>query len=105
MDFVYVEDVARANVAALLSDVTDQAFNVGNCRETTLKQLLEALLTANNSKLDPQFVEDNTINPVSRRLADISKAADLLNFRAEVSLEEGLKKLSDWYFSKQLKQV
>ncbi len=105
MDFVYVEDVAKANVAALLGDVTDQAFNVGNGRETTLKQLLEALLEANNSTFQPQFVADNTINPVSRRLADVSKAAELLNFKASVSLEEGLKKLSEWYFSKQLKQV
>ena len=105
MDFVYVEDIARANVAALLSDATDEAFNVGNSRETSLKQLLEALLEANNSSLKPEFVADNTINPVSRRLADVSKAADLLNFKALVSLEEGLKKLSDWYFKKQLMPV
>ena len=105
MDFVYVEDIARANIAALLSDATDEAFNVGNCRETSLKQLLEALLAANNSNLEPQFVPDNTINPVSRRLADVSKAAKLLNFKAQVELDEGLKKLSSWYFEKKLKPV
>jgi UDP-glucose 4-epimerase len=103
MDFVYVEDVARANVAALIADVSDEAFNVGNCRETSLKQLLETLLSANESDLKPEFVPDNTINPVSRRLADTSKAKKLLNFEAEISLEEGLKKLSSWYFEKQLK--
>jgi UDP-glucose 4-epimerase len=105
MDFVYVEDVARANVAALISDVTDESFNVGNCRETSLKQLLEALLEANNSELQPQFVADNTINPVGRRLADTSKAKNIINFEAITSLEEGLKKLSAWYFEKQLKPV
>lgn len=105
MDFVYVEDVARANVAALLADATDEAFNVGNCRETSLKELLEALLEANNSDLKPAFMPDNTINPVSRRLADTSKAKKMLNFTAQVPLEEGLKKLSAWYFEKQLKTV
>jgi len=105
MDFVYVEDVARANIAALVADVTDESFNVGNCRETSLKELLDAVLVANNSDLKPQFVEDNTINPVSRRLADISKANKLLNFEAKITLEEGLKMLSKWYFEKQLKSV
>jgi UDP-glucose 4-epimerase len=100
MDFVYVRDVAKANIAALLSDVTDQAFNVGNCEETSLKQLLEALLKVNNSTLTPEFREENTINPVSRRLADNSKAKKLLNFEPTVSLEEGLQELSQWYFEK-----
>lgn len=100
MDFVYVEDVAKANVAALLSDVTDQSFNIGNCRETSLKQLLEIMLKINNCELKPVFIESNTINPVSRRLADKNKSKELLNFEPEVSLETGLKKLSEWYFEK-----
>ncbi len=31
MDFVYVRDIAKANIAALQADVTDQSFNIGNC--------------------------------------------------------------------------
>jgi UDP-glucose 4-epimerase len=92
--------VAKANVAALLSDVSDQAFNIGNCEETSLKQLLNVLLKVNESKLTPQFREENTINPVSRRLADNSKAKRLLNFEPSVSLEKGLYELSQWYFEK-----
>lgn len=103
MDFVYVRDVAKANVAALLADVTDQAFNVGNNRETSLKQLLVLLLNANNSTLQPEHREDNTVNPVSRRLADIEKAEKLLGLKPTVTLEEGLKLLSAWYFQKQVK--
>ena len=101
MDFIYVSDIAKANVAALLADVTDSAFNVGYNRETSLKELLKLLLEANNSTLEPKHMPENTINPVSRRLADTSKALNLLNFKAEVSLEDGLKKLSAWYFEKQ----
>ncbi|MGB3946824.1 MAG: NAD-dependent epimerase/dehydratase family protein [Bacteroidia bacterium] len=103
MDFVYVRDVAKANVAALLADVTDQAFNVGNKRETSLKELLVLLLNANNSTLQPEHREENTINPVSRRLAEIEKAEKLLAFKPTVTLEEGLKLLSAWYFEKQVK--
>lgn len=105
MDFVYVGDVAKANVAALLSDTTDEVFNVGNCEETSLKQLLEVLLKVNNSLLTPEFKEANTINPVSRRLADNTKAKRLLNFEPSVDLEQGLFELSKWYFQKKEKGV
>jgi UDP-glucose 4-epimerase len=100
MDFVYVRDIARANVAALLADVSDESFNVGNCVETSLRQLLETLLSVNNSDLKPVFHDANTVNPVSRRLADISKAKSMLGFEPTIALNDGLKELSDWYFSK-----
>jgi UDP-glucose 4-epimerase len=100
MDFVYVADVARANIAALVSEVTDQVFNVGNGEETSLKQLLETLLKVNNSALVPEFRAGDTINPVSRRLAANEKAQKLLHFSPAVRLEEGLQELSHWYFQK-----
>jgi UDP-glucose 4-epimerase len=101
MDFVHVKDIAHANVLALLSDVTDEAFNVGDQVETSLKQLLDALLKVNDSKLDPLFKEANSINPVSRRLADISKAEKLLGYKPSITLDDGLRELSAWYFDKQ----
>lgn len=100
MDFVHVKDVAKANVAALNSDVTDEVFNIGNCKETSLKQLLQILLKVNNSLLIPEHKEENSINPVNRRLADISKAKELLGFEPTIDLKEGLKDLSQWYFKK-----
>jgi len=101
MDFVYVKDIAKANIAALQADITDEAFNIGNCEETSLSQLLETLLKVNNSTLTPEYREENSVNPVSRRLADISKAKNLLNFTPSTNLSEGLKELSAWYFEKQ----
>ena len=58
------------------------------------------MLRINDSKLKPVFVESNTVNPVSRRLAENKKAYELLKFIPEITLEEGLKKLSKWYFEK-----
>lgn len=100
MDFVYVTDVARANVAALLSDVTDVSINIGCSRETSLKELLDIMISINNSNLLPVHMEDNTVNPVNRRLSDNIKASELLNFTPEVSLETGISELSKWYFQK-----
>jgi UDP-glucose 4-epimerase len=100
MDFVYVRDIASANIAALEADVTDEAFNIGNCEETSLKQLLDVLLKVNHSDLKPEYREESSINPVSRRLADISKAKKLLHFAPTVTLEQGMKELTDWYFEK-----
>jgi len=104
MDFVYVQDVAKANVLALLSDSTDEAFNIGNQRETSLKELLEMLLEVNNSALTPSFMPENSVNPVSRRLADISKAQEKLGYKPSIQLEDGLKLLSNWYFEKTLQK-
>jgi len=100
MDFVYVKDIAKANIAALQADVTDEAFNIGNCVETSLKGLLDVLLKVNDSNLTPEYRDESSYNPVSRRLADISKAQKLLDFIPTVSLEEGMKELSEWYFLK-----
>jgi UDP-glucose 4-epimerase len=101
MDFIYVKDVAKANVAALISDCKDMVFNIGNQRETSLKELLLTLLKVNNANLVPEFHPANSVNPVSRRLADISSVKKWLNFTPEVSLEDGLELLSNWYFEKQ----
>jgi UDP-glucose 4-epimerase len=100
MDFVHVKDIAKANIAALQADVTDEVFNIGNSEETSLKKLLELLLKVNNSSLIPRYQNENTVNPVGRRLADISKAKKLLGFEPTIQLEQGLKGLSKWYFEK-----
>lgn len=99
MDFVYVKDIAKANVNALLSEVYDEVFNIGNCKETSLKGLLDVLIEVNNAKLKPEFKEANSINPVSKRIADISKAKSMINFEPTVTLKQGLLELSQWYFS------
>ncbi|HPZ88513.1 MAG TPA: NAD-dependent epimerase/dehydratase family protein [Flavihumibacter sp.] len=100
MDFVYVKDIAKANIAALQSPVTDEAFNIGFQRETSLKELLDIMLKVNDSNLVPEHREENSVNPVSRRLADISKAKKLLGYDPQFTLEQGLKELSHWYFEK-----
>ena len=97
MDFVHVHDVARANVLAAHADVTDDVFNVASGVETSLLELAEALLRAMGSDLAVDHGPERAVNGVTRRLADTRKAADLLGFRAEVGLDEGLRSLVDWW--------
>ncbi len=97
MDFVHIDDVARANVLALQSDVSEEVFNVASGTETTLNELAAALLKVMGSKLQPEYGPERSVNPVSRRLADISKAERLLGFKARIGLEQGLNRLVAWW--------
>jgi UDP-glucose 4-epimerase len=97
MDFVYIDDIARANVLALESDISDQVFNVASGTETSLNELAAALLRVMGSNLAPEYGPERKVNPVSRRLADIAKAEDMLGFKATVDLQEGLQRLVAWW--------
>jgi UDP-glucose 4-epimerase len=96
MDFVFVGDVARANLIAAASDVTDEVFNVGSGTQTSLNELCRLLLELTASSLQPQHREARAVANVQRRCASIEKAASLLGFKAQVSLREGLEELIQW---------
>jgi UDP-glucose 4-epimerase len=103
MDFISVEDVARANILALKSPVTDEVFNVACGVETTLEELCKALLEAMNSNLQPKYVplpDERKNVEVTRRLADTSKAAALIGFRSNIALKKGLRGLVHWLDSR-----
>jgi len=98
MDFVFTEDIARANLLAAESTATDEVLNIGSGTETSLLDLAGALLTVmGNSELSPEFGPPRGVNSVTRRLADVSLAGKLLGWRAEVGLEEGLRRLVGWW--------
>ncbi|MFC1432383.1 NAD-dependent epimerase/dehydratase family protein [Streptacidiphilus sp. N1-3] len=97
MDFVDVRDIARANLLAAESDLTDTVFNVASGSETSLRQLADGLLEAMDSDLEPVHGPARAVNGVTRRLADISQAADRLGFTAEIDLRTGLRDLVSWW--------
>jgi len=97
MDFAYVEDVARANVLALASDVSDDVFNVASGVETSLNDLATALGRAMGVRVVPEYRPGRKVNPVQRRLASTEKARRVLGFTASVPLEEGLSRLVKWW--------
>ena len=97
MDFVFVDDVARANIIAAKSSVTDDVLNIASGTETSLGELAATLGRVMGVELNPEYGPARKVNPVRRRLADVSKAERLLGFRTQVSLEEGLSKLVEWW--------
>jgi UDP-glucose 4-epimerase len=100
MDFVHVMDVARANLLAATADVSDVVFNVGNGAETSLAQLAQAMASAmGRPDLAPVHAPERAVNPVPRRLADVSAARKMLGFTAQTALEPGLRDLVAWWRS------
>ena len=97
MDFVFTEDIARANLLAASADVTDEVFNIGSGTETSLTELAQALLRAMDSELPLEFGPPRGVNAVTRRLADVSRATEHLGWKAEVGLDEGLRRLVTWW--------
>ena len=99
MDFIYIEDLAWANVLALKSDASDEVFNVASGVETSLNELAAALMKVMDAPagMTPEYGPERKVNPVARRLADTRKARDMLGFEAQVDLEEGLKRLVAWW--------
>jgi UDP-glucose 4-epimerase len=97
MDFVYVGDIARANIVAANSDLTDEVFNVASGVETSLLELAEALLQVMDSDLSVVHGPPRAVNGVTRRLADLTLASERLGFDAEVGLLEGLTRLVTWW--------
>jgi UDP-glucose 4-epimerase len=97
MDFVSTRDIARANLLAAESDVTDAVFNIASGVETSLNDLAETLLRVMGSDLDVEYGPARKVNNVSRRLADTSAARDVLGFQPEQDLEAGLTELVQWW--------
>jgi nucleoside-diphosphate-sugar epimerase len=98
MDFVHVADIARANMIAAASPLTDVVFNIGSGVETSLNALAGMLLSIMGSSLRPEFKPPRTVNAVSKRQASVEAAATELGFRAEIPLEEGLRSFVAWWY-------
>lgn len=97
MDFVFIEDVARANILAADAAATDEVFNIASGTETSLNELARVLAHAMGRTPATEYGPARKVNPVPRRLADVRKAERLLGFRARVGLEEGLRRLVSWW--------
>lgn len=107
-DFIYVEDVARSNIAALESDVKIGFYNVGTEVQTSIKELCDTILKLKNSDLSVKYIPysaDDARQFVQNRIGSRQKAENEINFKYKYNLEEGLQKLIDWRISKGIDQA
>jgi UDP-glucose 4-epimerase len=98
-DFIYVEDVARANVKALKSDIKFGYYNVGTGVQTSIKKLCDTILRLKKSDLQVKYIpyaEDDARQFVQNRIGSITKAEKEIDFKYKYDLESGLKKLIEW---------
>lgn len=98
-DFIYVEDVARCNVAALTSDVCFGFYNVGTGVQTSIRDLCDTILRMKKSQLKvtyKPYSADDARALVRNRIGSPVKAKKELGFQHNYDLETGLQKLIDW---------
>jgi len=95
MDMVHVNDIIKADIKAMESDVTNEVFNVGSGKQTTVKELAEKILELLGKDLEVKYVKRDVI--ASRRQADVSKIKKMLDWETEVSVEDGLKEIIEIY--------
>lgn len=97
-DYVYIDDVAGANMAALEGRIPDRILNVGTGRETTTLQLARQLKVSLSSESEIQF---GPIRPgdVERSLLNADRLVELLG--PTVTIESGLERTAQWFRQRQ----
>jgi UDP-glucose 4-epimerase len=96
-DFVFVDDVAQANMRAMeYHNESFEVFNIGTGIETSLNELAQKILELTQSKSIIVYKPFRSGDIVYSN-ADVSKAEKILDWKAKVSLEEGLEKTIYYY--------
>lgn len=90
-DFVFVEDVVRANLAAMTSNLNFGFFNIGTGRAISILELARLMISLYALSIESIFGPSRK-GDVNQSLADISLARKLLNWKPERKLEDGLLK-------------
>ena len=98
-DFIYVEDAAKANLDALVSDIDFGMYNVGTQKQTTVNDLCQLILNLKKSDLKVKYnpySEDDARAMVKNRIGSTEKSEKEIGFKYSYGLKEGLQKLIDW---------
>jgi nucleoside-diphosphate-sugar epimerase len=98
VDWIYIDDVVDALLAAAVADgVEGRTFDVGSGRLVPIRHVVEEIARLCDAKVAPHFgtVPERPLEQV--RVADVAPTAAYLGWRAQTPLEEGLRKTVDWY--------
>ncbi len=91
-DFIFVEDVAKANLVAMQSEVEFGFFNIGTGKPTSINNLAGIMIELSSEKLNVKH-EDPLEGDVKMSLADTQKTENMLHWKYEIELKNGLKEL------------
>lgn len=95
-DFIAVEDCGLANVCAMKADTTDQNYNVGTGKRTTLKELTQLIIEITGCKKPINYAPRSQATLVRNRIGCPKKASNEIKFTAGIDLRKGLEKLIQW---------
>jgi UDP-glucose 4-epimerase len=95
-DFVAVEDCARANICAMKATVSDQFYNVGTGKRTSLRELAERICHLTGCNQPITYAPRSQATLVRNRIGSPIKATEEINFTAQIDLDEGLRRLIEW---------
>ena len=90
-DFIFVEDVALANISAMKSNLKNGFFNIGTGKTTSIQYLSKIMIELSGLKLEPQY-EKALDGDVQSSQADISMTEDKLKWKYSMELKKGLLK-------------
>jgi UDP-glucose 4-epimerase len=96
-DLVFTNDVARANLFAAEAAITNEVCYVASGTRTSLRRLAAELLHVMGAPLEPELLPLPRTRTPGRHHQDRCDARQLLGFRVETGLEEGLRQLVDWW--------
>lgn len=103
MDFVSVQDIARANILAAEKDVVG-IYNIGSGKQTSLLELYNQLLSVTHKNMKPIFKPAPLLSLSDKRKADTQLALKELGFATTVPLKKGLEDLVAWYTASNMSQ-
>lgn len=95
MDFVHVLDVARAVGAALDSEASGEALNVGTGKQTSIAQLAELLVRQTGADVVPQFRPREVL--VTQREAAIDRISQVLGWYPTIDIDQGISSVLEWH--------
>jgi dTDP-L-rhamnose 4-epimerase len=95
-DFIYVSDVAKANLLALEKGEGYKVYNVGYGQPTSISDIAETLIKLFSSEVRPEITNQFRFGDTRHDYGDISLIKKELGFTPEVGLEQGMKKLVEW---------
>jgi len=94
-DYIYVEDVARANVAALING-DGQILNIGTGQKTSINELIALFEEVSGQKMEIHHAPDRP-GDIKHSYFDNRRAMEMLNWRPETELSVGLRKTLTYY--------
>lgn len=103
-EFLYVSDCAEAVVRAAAVYDEGEPINIGTGNEIKISDLATLISRLTGFKGEIRWQTDKPDGQPRRRL-DVSRAAEKLGFRSQVSLEDGLRRTIEWYESHQQKPL